>query len=302
MFEKQSLRRVLLEMGENPENILITTVGIHGNEQGALLSALTVANKIKSQEIQLKGRWIVLTGNLEAIKQNRRFIDKDLNRLWAKGDSIEQEVFSEIKELKELKEKILLYSQYAQNKYFADLHATSGEDGIFILVEQEMLPKIEQENFIAPLILADDNMLKNTLLRYMTDEGFISLAFEGGQIGSTQEIENHEFFIWKMLKFSGIIDELPVLASKNLSSFSKKLPRCLGFDYAHKITGQENFRMKLGFKNFSYVQSGEVLGWDLNGEVVAKKSGYLLMPLYQKTGYEGFFLISERNLYETHKF
>jgi succinylglutamate desuccinylase len=298
MKRLSQLSRVLVEVGKDKKNLLLMVAALHGNEQGSIHAAQNVYQKITNQGIELNGTWVVLLGNQKAIQKNKRFLNKDLNRMWSK-DGKTDEMLAETEELIELKSVISKFQSQAESKFFADLHATSGEDGIFVLVEEEQLPKLSQTQFKAPIVVADDNMLKNTLLRYMTDQGFVSLAFEGGQIGTREEVENHEFFIWKMLEFSGLLSQSPMSDNAKLDRFSKSLPVCFGFDYAHKISVQGSYKMKLGFKNFSFVEKDQVLGWELQtGEVRAKQSGYLLMPLYQETGYEGFFIISERALFQ----
>jgi succinylglutamate desuccinylase len=49
--------------------------------------------------------------------------------------------------------------------------------------------------------------------------------------------------------------------------------------------------MKLGFKNFDKIQYGQTLAEDKNGPIYAQSNGYLLMPLYQSQGNDGFFLV-----------
>ena len=51
--------------------------------------------------------------------------------------------------------------------------------------------------------------------------------------------------------------------------------------------------MKPGYKNFQKISKGEVLAEDRNGHIVSQYNGRILMPLYQKQGEEGFFIIKE---------
>ena len=41
------------------------------------------------------------------------------------------------------------------------------------------------------------------------------------------------------------------------------------------------------------IEEGEVLGQDVNGDVKAPHAGYIMMPLYQKQGAEGFFITQD---------
>jgi succinylglutamate desuccinylase len=46
-----------------------------------------------------------------------------------------------------------------------------------------------------------------------------------------------------------------------------------------------------GFNNFDKIVKGQPLAKDKNGPIYASIDGYILMPLYQKQGEDGFFII-----------
>ena len=54
--------------------------------------------------------------------------------------------------------------------------------------------------------------------------------------------------------------------------------------------------MNLGYRNFQRVHKGDLLGRDIEGDVIAPHSGYIMMPLYQKQGEEGFFITKDIEL------
>ena len=56
------------------------------------------------------------------------------------------------------------------------------------------------------------------------------------------------------------------------------------------ITPADEFKMNPGFENFDVISRGQVLATNKNGEIKAKESGLILMPLYQKQGEDGFFI------------
>ena len=51
--------------------------------------------------------------------------------------------------------------------------------------------------------------------------------------------------------------------------------------------------MNPGYSNFQKIKEGEVLAKDKHGEIVSHTDGMILMPLYQKKGEDGFFIIRE---------
>jgi succinylglutamate desuccinylase len=47
------------------------------------------------------------------------------------------------------------------------------------------------------------------------------------------------------------------------------------------------------YKNFDKISKDELLAFDKYGEIRSKEDGMILMPLYQKQGNDGFFIIKE---------
>ena len=70
-------------------------------------------------------------------------------------------------------------------------------------------------------------------------------------------------------------------------------PAILEMTYRHAITGENAFSMLPGFASFEPVTAGQTVAVDARGDVTAPKGGYLLMPLYQKQGDDGFFIVTK---------
>ena len=60
--------------------------------------------------------------------------------------------------------------------------------------------------------------------------------------------------------------------------------------YRHPINPEDQFQMEPYFRNFQPVGRGQVLAKDRRGEITARETGLILLPLYQKLGDDGFFL------------
>ena len=56
---------------------------------------------------------------------------------------------------------------------------------------------------------------------------------------------------------------------------------------------RDRYVTRPGFRNFQRIAAGEVIGDDRHGEVAAPEGGMLLMPLYQRLGEDGFFVVRE---------
>ena len=76
-----------------------------------------------------------------------------------------------------------------------------------------------------------------------------------------------------------------------LIEYSKKLPKLTELIEIHTIGPDDDFEMMPNYVNFQEIKKGEYLAKDRNGKILASVDGRILMPLYQKQGEDGFFLI-----------
>ena len=62
--------------------------------------------------------------------------------------------------------------------------------------------------------------------------------------------------------------------------------------YIHKIKVDDEFLMNPNMHNFEKIKKGQVIAHNKMKPIKAPFDGYLLMPLYQSKGTEGFYLIN----------
>ena len=85
-----------------------------------------------------------------------------------------------------------------------------------------------------------------------------------------------------------------VLKNKiQMEIFSKEITAIYSVKYIYKIAADEDFLMNPNMRNFQKLEKGEHIGQNQYGPIYAPKKGYLLMPLYQKQGKEGFYVINK---------
>jgi succinylglutamate desuccinylase len=60
--------------------------------------------------------------------------------------------------------------------------------------------------------------------------------------------------------------------------------------HRHAIVPEDDFRMEKGYRNFEPIKRGQLLAKDRKGDITARETGLILMPLYQTLGDDGFFL------------
>jgi succinylglutamate desuccinylase len=290
---------------KGPLNILLG--GLHGNEVAGIKAINEVFHAIRLHRIPIKGTLVGLAGNLQAIAQNRRFIDYDLNRCWTE-EFVERvyekdHTLAEDIELKTLHQTIIEFKHHDHPvKVLIDLHTTSSEKGNFIVVPKEEATNPMVRRLQQPVVIDLDQHLSGTLLRYLQGHGFLAMVFEGGLIGSSEAIDLHVAGIWEILQASGAIDQEVdssfIQSGKKLEEFSRNLPGFVKVRYHHKIKKIDGFIMNPGFRNFQPVKQGQVVARDVRGDIKAPVSGLMFMPLYQTSGDDGFFIVEEVSVME----
>jgi succinylglutamate desuccinylase len=305
IWDKKTKKRILGLYGDFlSEKLLIIVAGIHGNEQSGILAIQQVFDHLKKMNFPVKGCILALKGNVKAIEENKRFIDKDLNRLWSEEqiDFVRETPLEALKtnEDKEQKELLYILEQFTEHReahtpfLFLDLHTTSAEGGLFTIVNGNDLSVAMAQKLEVPLILHLDKVIKNTTLGIFSKKQFSAIAFEAGQHTHPESVKRIEAAIYILLHEMDIINFSTEFIRENrkiLSQAALNLPKLTEFAYKHTINPEDHFEMLPGFNNFDKIVKGQPLAKDKNGPIYASIDGYILMPLYQKQGEDGFFII-----------
>jgi succinylglutamate desuccinylase len=305
IWDKKTKKRILGLYGDFlSEKLLIIVAGIHGNEQSGILAIQQVFDHLKKMNFPVKGCILALKGNVKAIEENKRFIDKDLNRLWSEEqiDFVRETPLEALKtnEDKEQKELLYILEQFTEHReahtpfLFLDLHTTSAEGGLFTIVNGNDLSVAMAQKLEVPLILHLDKVIKNTTLGIFSKKQFSAIAFEAGQHTHPESVKRIEAAIYILLHEMDIINFSTEFICENrkiLSQAALSLPKLTEFAYKHTINPEDHFEMLPGFNNFDKIVKGQPLAKDKNGPIYASIDGYILMPLYQKQGEDGFFII-----------
>jgi succinylglutamate desuccinylase len=298
--------------GEQRGPLLVLFGGMHGNERAGvkaidLMIKMLEVEPITNPDFIYSGKVIGMVGNLEAFKKKQRFIDKDLNRCWTRdnvGRAFDEKSSAACAEFLEIKAVIQLLLReiktYKPSKiYVLDLHTTSSKGGIFTIVTEEPESLSIAKELGVPVIT---NMIKGvpgTTMEYFTTENIgiptVCLTFESGQHDDPLSVNRAIAAITNCMKIIGSIDGRHIENRHNalLVEYSRSLPQITRLITKHNIAAKDNFVMKEGYKNFQFVKRGEILGFDRKGPVKAPRNGLILMPLYQKLGDEGFFLVED---------
>ena len=296
--------------GDEKGPLLICIGSMHGNEPAGRMAVELVLKMLEVEPItnpsfKFCGRFVGLTGNVEASKRELRFVNRDLNRMWR------QELIDEIREkpahLRHSEEKELLeliaeirkqVREYDPEKVvFLDLHTTAAYGGIFTLVTEDPESQRIGMQLLAPVIKNMMTGIKGTAVQYLkTDKIGVpttSVVFESGQHNERLSVNRAIAAIINTMRTVGCVEEGDVENRHDelLIEFSSSLPKIAELVYRHEIHDEDDFAMRPGYKNFMRVDKGEHLANDINGKILSPFSGLLLMPLYQLQGEDGFFII-----------
>ena len=296
--------------GQIHGTLMIAFGAMHGNEPAGVKALQSIFAALQNEPLdnpsfRFKGRLLGVIGNIKAYKKGVRFIEKDLNRQWTskniafvKRTPLEQ-LEPELQELKSLLELVEQeISDYKPTRIvILDLHTTTADGGIFTLPAQDIDSEGIALELHAPVITGLLEGIAGTTLHYFVQENFdtkiSAVTFESGQHDEPLSVNRAIAAITNCLRTINCVRQQDVenKHDKILIEFSAKLPRKSKLMYVHSINSDDNFVMHPGFKNFDAVKKGQLLAHDNAGEIKAKNNGRILMPLYQKQGEDGFFII-----------
>ncbi|RRQ50579.1 aspartoacylase [Maribacter algicola] len=296
------INRILGQLeGDTAGPTLIFTAGIHGNEPSGVFALVKVLDDIKSKNIDVRGKIYAIAGNVSALEQGVRYHREDLNRMW-KEESVKWLLKEDnINRNEEDYEQYQLYKIISQileeDKgpfYFVDLHTTSSPTKPFITVNDTLLNRKFTEQYPVPLLLGIEEFLDGTLLNYINQLGYVAFGFESGQHDALCSIENHTAFVYLTLIYSGAILKTDIDFNSYytiLDRSTNDLYNAYEIVHHHKIGHDEDFCTKPGFTNFEPVKRGQQIATSDSKQVYTPIDGNIFMPLYQKKGEDGFFII-----------
>lgn len=302
--------------------LFICIGGIHGNEPAGvkaieLMVKMLEVEPIANPAFTFRGKFLGLRGNLRAIKAGKRYLKKDLNRQWTK-DNVERVMVEHLSKLEEEDleiREILETIEIERNNYkpdkiiLLDLHTTTAFGGIFTVVTDAIDSLRIGIELHAPVIRGLLDGIKGTVLHYFNSENIgvptIAVCFESGQHLEPLSVNRAIAAITNCMRTIGCVraEDVENTHDNLLIEFSKGLPSVSQLIMTHSIKPSDDFVMKLGYENFQSVKAGEVVATDKNGPITIVEDGLLLMPLYQKQGDDGFFLIKaidEKHLLPSH--
>lgn len=298
----RELRRVLGHVrGPSAGPTFVGVGGLHGNEPAGVEALGRVAERLHSMRGRVRGEFVALAGNLTALRRGRRYVQRDLNRIWTpervsslRSSAPGGEVVEDREQRELLAELDSIFARADGQVVVLDLHTTSGAGSPFAVVEDRLRNRRLAMQLPVPLVLGLEEHLQGTLLDYINNLGHTNLGFEAGAHSDRVSIDHAEAAIWIALSAAGVLEADPgeIHGWKDLlKRRTRSLPRVVDVQYHHAIRPGDRFQMLPGFTNLQRIQRGQVLARDRGGAVRSARRGRILMPLYQDLGDDGFFLV-----------
>lgn len=289
-----------------PGPLLLVSAALHGNETAGIeaikkLTYLLKMEAINNTRFRFSGKFLGFIGNMQAYKSGKRYIDLDLNRIW--GDDASMDLTSEHHEKQAIKDLIHFTMQNDESiteVYLLDLHTTSSPRGIFTVPCDESKSLNLATHLHCPVITNVIDHLKGSMVAYFTkannhNQALTCLAFEAGQHDQPLSVTMSIAAMVNCMRTIGCVEAEEVEGKHDdvLQAFAEGLPGLCKIVYHHGIEDANLFEMLPGFEGFQKVTKGQLLAHYNGQEVRAPMDGRLLMPLYQKQGKEGFFIVRE---------
>lgn len=294
--------------------LLICIGAMHGNEPSGVEAIQTMISNLKLEPISnpdfvYKGTFVGLIGNIGAFKENKRFITRDMNRMFIpeliESIKTKDHLEAEERELMDLLDVIHaeIESSNAEKIILLDLHTTSSSGGIFSISTEDPESIRMSIELHAPVITGLLKGLKGTTLHYFNSKNFktdiTALTFESGQHNDPLSVNRAIAAITNCMRSIGSVNAEHVENRHDqlLVEYSKNLPKVVHLVERYDIESEDQFRMQPNYKNFQEIEKGEILAKDKSGVIRASKKGRILMPLYQEQGEEGFFIVEDQDAY-----
>ena len=254
----------LIHLEGEKEDCLFVSVLLHGNETTGWDAMRALLQKYKNKSLH---RGISLfIGNIEAARQNRRFIEgqHDYNRVWTAGNSAEHILAESV--INEMQNKEIFLS--------IDVHNTTGKNPHYAC-----LNTLENQSLHAATFFS------RTVVYFLTPSGVQSMAFSGlcpaitiecGQSLYQSGTEHAHEFLETMLHQEHLSNE--DLSDKEIDLYHTravvKIPEEIEFGYnsnIHQLTLVEELE-KLNFSEvvedtpFATIHRGEKIPFDVHDE------------------------------------
>ena len=259
--------------GKKPGKTIVILAGVHGDETCGVRAFDFLIPRIKIDA----GKVFFIYANLKAIKQNKRFVEKNLNRCFFK------EQLQEIKNSLEGKTAREIMPYLDQADVMLDIHA-SFTDGSIPFVICDELNIQEAHIFEAEKIVCNiDPFEPGSTDYYMNLQKKAAFCFECGYLGDFKTNEIAQKAIFDFLIYYNCIP------GSNSSQKKSSIIKIVGL-YKNKYGP---FILSRYFKDFEMIKTKTLIGFDGEKKIYGEKGNIVLFARDRETLNDECFLIGE---------
>ena len=269
--------KIIEKIGKNPGKNIVVLAGVHGNES---FGCNVLDNLIPKLKID-SGKVVFIYANLEAIKQNKRYIDYNLNRCFLKPQP------SKIKNALEGKTSREIIPYLKKADLMLDIHASTIKNSVaFIICEPHSFSLAKYLPF--DIICSNfDKFEPGGTDYYMNLQGKIGICIECGYAKDPKSKERGEKALINFLRKVGSIKEKPML-NKNQKFYQL-------IDLYKNKNGP--FKKSRYFADFEKLKEKTVIGYDEKKPIYANKGDVILfVHSFENIGGECFLIAREKSI------
>lgn len=286
-------------LGTRPGPLVLVVAGLHGNEPAGVRALERLFATLAERDTVLRGELVGLAGNLAALSEGRRFLNRDLNRSWTRRHiaaiRLRQSDPEETEQLELLEQIEDALRGRESDTIILDLHTTSSDSIPFCTLGDTIRNRNFARKLELPVVLGIEEQIHGALLEFIGSRGPVTIGVEGGRHDDPASVDFHEHVLWIALVEAGCLDpgDVPRYRARRaaLTQARGGLARFFEVRSRKAVRSGDGFAMRPGFRNFQPVVLGQPLADDSAGEVLAPETGRIFLPLYQEQGDDGFFIV-----------
>lgn len=256
-------------------NASIVLAGVHGNEMCGVKAFSEMLEDLKIDT----GRVFFIFGNPLAIAENKRFIDKNLNRMFVD----ENQLTAEEKESYEYVRSLFIKEYLDKSSALLDVHASNTPDSLpFIIAEENAshIVKLLPQDLV---VSGFDDVQPGGTDYYMNKNGKIGICVECGYSNSLESVQIAKDSIRAFLAAQGHIeDDIQSLPKSHVQIFSQ-----------YK-TKSSKFILAKDFLDFEEIKHGQLIGIDGDVKVYAETDAVILFARNRSAVNEEAFLLGKK--------
>lgn len=248
---------IVFKKGKNPGKTISVFAGIHGNEQVGVLAL----NKIIDEVEVTHGCVYFVIANPEAVKQNVREVNVNMNRLFSKDEQGNTPEHNRVEELMQILD---------ESDALLDLHASnSKKTEPFIICRDEDLG-LASKLSVGIVSYGWDKLVPGSTDAYMSRQNKPALCVECGSVFEVKKnLPLTINYIKQFLTYFGAIDEVV-----SMNTDSQKIIKI------DKIVTKQtdNFSFVKEFNDFDSLLEGEVFAVDGSIHHIAESNQCIIFP------------------------